>query len=265
MNEPLDVAHDGAIARLTLNRPASRNALNAEMAEALVAALGELSRDTQVRCVVLSGADGNFCSGGDIKMFASAMAAERAERGQQFEHLAGQVHRSIMALRRLAKLCIASVRGAAAGFGVSLVAACDMAIAAETAYFTLAYTRIGLSPDGGSTYFLPRLIGERRAKELVLLAERFDAATAHEAGLLNRVVPDARLAAETAALAERLAAGPTRAYANAKALLNASWSSTLEAQLEAEAAKLGESAATADFEEEVAAFVAKREPRFSGK
>jgi len=265
VREPLDVEVEDGVATLTLNRPASRNALNREMADALLAALTDVGRDAAVRCVVVTGAGESFCSGGDVKMFAEVMGADRATREAHFEGFAGHVHQLITALRGLPKPSLASARGAVAGFGVSLTMACDMAIASDTAFFTLAYARMGLSPDGGSTYFLPRLVGERRAKELALLADRIDAQTALSFGLINKLIADDRLDAETATLAARLAGGPTRAYANAKALFDATWSSTLEAQLAAEAAGLGRSAATADFEEAVAAFIAKRSPSFKGE
>ena len=265
MREPLHVEVEGGVATLTLNRPASRNALNREMADALLTALSDAAGNAGVRCVVVTGAGESFCSGGDVKMFAEVMGADRATRETHFEGFAGRVHRLISALRELPKPSLASARGAVAGFGVSLAMACDMAIASDTAFFTLAYARMGLSPDGGSTYFLPRLVGERRAKELALLADRIDAATALRFGLINEVIADGRLDTETATLAARLAAGPTRAYANAKALFDSTWSNTLEAQLAAEATALGRSTATADFEEAVAAFIAKREPRFKGE
>lgn len=265
MREPLDIEIEDGIATLTLNRPASRNALNRDMADALLAALTDVGRDAAVRCVVVAGAGESFCSGGDVKMFAEVMGADRATRESHFQGFAGHVHQLITALRDLPKPSLASARGAVAGFGVSLTMACDMAIASDTAFFTLAYARMGLSPDGGSTYFLPRLVGERRAKELALLADRIDAQTALRFGLINKLIADDRLDAETATLAAQLAGGPTRAYANAKALFDATWSSTLEAQLAAEAVGLGRSAATADFEEAVAAFIAKRRPCFKGE
>ncbi len=167
-------------------------------------------------------------------------------------------------MRRMPQPIVASLRGAAAGFGLSLALAADLAIAAQDAYFTLAYCRIGTSPDGGSTYHLPRLVGLRKALEIALLGERFDAATARELGIVNWVVPGAALESETAKVARRLAEGPGHALAQTKKLLDASFERTLEAQLAAEAETFAGCAASADFAEGVSAFVGKRAARFSG-
>ena len=178
--------------------------------------------------------------------------------------LAGELHRAILALRQAPKPVLAAVHGAVAGAGVSVMAAADLAIAADDTKFTLAYSRIGASPDGGSTWFLPRLIGARRALELMLLADNFDAQTALQFGLVNRVVAAAALEAETARLAQRLADGPTLAYAATKALVNRSFESPLADQLDAEAAAFAQCAATRDFAAGVTAFVSKAKPEFNG-
>ena len=156
-------------------------------------------------------------------------------------------------------------QGAAAGFGLSLILACDLAIAAEDAFFTFAYIKIGTSPDGSGTYFLPRTVGMKKAMEIAMLGDRFDAATALQLGILNRVVPAADLATETRALAERLAAGPTHAIANTKALLHDSWNNTMETQLANEAVSFADCAATDDWVEGVTSFAEKRKPVFRGK
>jgi len=265
MNE-VQTAIEGGIATVTLNRPQALNALNGAMTEGLTAALQAVERDDAVRCVVLRGAGDHFMAGGDIKFFVDQFAQKTGEdRRQTFEAFVHAVHPVIRSLRRMRKPVIASVHGACAGFGLSLSAACDLTIAAEDAYFTLAYVNIATSPDGSSTYFLPRLVGLKTAMEIALLGDRFDAATAQARGLVNRVVPAADLAAETAKLAKRLAAGPTHAIANTKALLNASLGNSLEAQMAAEAASFADCAMTADMGDGIRAFVEKRRPNFTGK
>jgi 2-(1,2-epoxy-1,2-dihydrophenyl)acetyl-CoA isomerase len=179
--------------------------------------------------------------------------------------MAGALHAAIRALRDADKPVIASVHGAVAGAGMSLLAAADLAIAADGTKFSMAYSAIGTSPDGGSTWFLPRLVGARRAMELLVLSEPFDAATALSFGLINRVVSAAELEAATAQLARRLAAGPARAYAETKALVNRTFETPLAAQLDAEAAAFARCAATQDFTEGVTAFVEKRKAKFEGR
>ncbi|MGH6991538.1 MAG: enoyl-CoA hydratase-related protein, partial [Stellaceae bacterium] len=160
---------------------------------------------------------------------------------------------------------VASVQGAAAGFGLSLMMACDLVIAADSAFFTLAYINIGTSPDGSGTYFLPRVVGQKKAMEIALLGDRFDAATAKAMGLINFIVPAAELEAETMKLATRLATGPTRAIANTKRLINHSLERSLESQLQAEAMSFADCAASEDWLEGVKAFAEKRRPAFKGR
>lgn len=265
MNESVLVERDGAVATLTMNRPAALNALNAELNRGLIEATAELEVDPSVRCVVLRGAGGNFMAGGDIKVFGGwegwSPEARRAA-AQDFVH---HMHPLVIRLRRMPKPVLASVEGAAAGFGLSLVLACDLAVAAEDSFFTMAYSALGTSPDGSSTYTLPRAVGLKRAMELAMLAERFDANTALGYGILNRVVATEALEAETAKLAARLAAGPTLALANTKALLNQSLQSGFDEQLQAELERFGECTASEDFMEGVRAFIAKRKPEFKGR
>ncbi len=256
---------DGAIATLTLNRPEALNALDRAMSLELSALTSRLEDDDSVRCVVLQGAGEHFMAGGDIKFFHQGLDEPQDVRKLQMEHLIGEVHATVMRLRRMPKPVIASVGGAVAGFGVALISACDLALAADSSYFTLAYCHIGTSPDGGATYALPRLVGVKQAMEIALLGERFGARRALELGLVNRVLPSADLAAETRKLAERLAAGPTAVYGRTKRLINESLDHSLIEQLQAEQDCFAESAADADFAEGVRAFVAKRKPKFVGR
>ena len=258
----LDV-QDG-IATITLNRPESRNALSQEIREGLIDYTARLEFDSKVRCVVLRGAGDHFMAGGDIKGFRARQEMRPEQRKAETLKGIHALHFSIFRLRRMAKPVLASIQGAVAGAGVSFVAACDLAIAADTSFYVVAYANIGLSPDASSTYFLPRLMGLKRATELMFLAERFDAATAKEYGLINRIVPEAELEAETAKLAERLANGPTFAYGRAKALLNSSFNNTMETQLELEGHSIADCMATEDHVEGVNAFLEKRRPTFKG-
>jgi 2-(1,2-epoxy-1,2-dihydrophenyl)acetyl-CoA isomerase len=203
----------------------------------------------------------NFMAGGDLKWFDDLVRSRRPEQNRiEFARFAGDVHSVIVSLRRMPKPVVASVRGAAAGFGMSLMMACDLVIAADNAYFSLAYSLIGASPDGGSTFALPRIVGAKKAMEIALLSDRFDAATAERLGLVNRVVPAAALDDETARLAARLAGGPTAVYGRTKQLLNASLNSTLESQLQREAEAFAQSASERAFAEGVRAFIEKRKP-----
>jgi 2-(1,2-epoxy-1,2-dihydrophenyl)acetyl-CoA isomerase len=266
MSEPVVlVAREGGVATITLNRPQSLNALDRDLTAGLRDAVFSAESDEAVRCVVLRGGE-HFMAGGDLKWFQQLVeTGEPATLQMQFEAFIQDVHPLILSLRRMPKPVIASVRGAAAGFGMSLMMACDLVIAADSAYFTLAYTSIGVSPDGGSTFALPRIVGQKKAMEIALLGERFDAATAERLGLVNRVVAAASLELETSKMATRLAAGPTTVYARTKALLNGSLNASLESQLQREAEAFARSASEPDFKEGLAAFIGKRKPQFKGR
>lgn len=265
MTESLLLEVSEGVATVTLNRPEVLNALSDDMIAALVEVMTRVEADPAVRCVVLRGAGDHFMAGGDIKGFHGRLAETPAERSAHFRAKIHKLHPAIVAMRRMPKPVIASLRGAAAGFGLSLALATDLAIAAEDAFFTLAYCLIGTSPDGGSSYHLPRLVGLRKATEIALLGERFNAETAQRLGLVNWVVPAEDLEAETAKLAARLAGGPGHALGQTKALLNASFGNTLEAQLALEAESFASCAATQDFAEGVTAFIEKRPANFQGK
>jgi len=249
------------VATITLNRPQVLNAMDARMIVELRAACERAEQDAAARAVVLRGAGPAFLAGGDVAYFRSNLARMPAlvrEGGAELNH-------AILALRRTPKPVLASVHGAVAGAGVSLAAAADLAIAAEGTKFTVAYSRIGASPDGGATHFLPRLLGARRALELMLLSDAFDAQAALRLGLVNWVTGAEQLGSETEAIARRLALGPTLAFGEIKRLVNESPDQALAAQLEAEIEAFARCAGTHDFAEGVTAFVEKRKPVFRGE
>ena len=262
MNETVLLRVEGGVATVTLNRPAVLNALDRAMTEGLDDALARIEREPALRVLVLRGAGAGFMAGGDIKLFQQTMDLSPAERRAFFERFIHNVHPTIIAMRRLKQPIIAAVHGAVAGIGMSLMLASDLAVAAEDTRFTLAYCHLGTSPDGGSTFFLPRHVGSKKAMEIALLGDRFDAATALRLGLVNEVVPSAELDRRVGELAMRLARGPAAAYAATKRLLNQSATASLETQLQGEAESFAACTATADFVEGVAAFIGKRPASF---
>jgi 2-(1,2-epoxy-1,2-dihydrophenyl)acetyl-CoA isomerase len=205
-NETVRVAHAGGVCTITLNRPDALNALNQDMIDALVAVTEAAAKDAATRTIVVTGAGEHFMAGGDIRAFKAWVDGEpdRERLGPMMEGFVLGVHPIIRALRVMPKPVVAAVRGSAAGFGMSLLLACDLAIAADDAVFTLAYCHIGQSPDGGSTYALPRAVGAKRAFEIAYLGDRFGAADALAMGLINRVVPAAEMDAEVSKLAARM-------------------------------------------------------------
>jgi 2-(1,2-epoxy-1,2-dihydrophenyl)acetyl-CoA isomerase len=261
----LEVSINDGIATLTMNRPEARNALSMDMRLELCSALHDVEIDASVRCVVLKGAGDHFMAGGDIKGMGETIKKPADEIKKEFMLRIHDLHPIMFAMRRMPKPIIASCRGAAAGAGVSMALACDLVIAAEDAFFTLAYCKIGTSPDGSSSFHLPRAVGIKRAMEIALLGDRFSAQTAKDIGMINFVVPNDELESETQKLANRLAAGPTHVYGNTKALFYRSLESEFESQLQAEAEYFSDCASRPDFKEGVTAFIEKREPRFTGK
>ena len=256
----IQLEREGGIATLTLNRPESANALSLPMATELMRAAIELDEDARVRAVILTGNGKMFCAGGDL----GAMKEAGDGASAYIKEMAGNLHLAISRFARMRAPVIAAVNGTAAGAGFSMICATDLAIASETAKFTMAYTGAGLSPDGSSTYFLPRIIGQRRTTELMLTNRVLNSADALDWGLVNQVVPAEELMPAAEKLAGQLASGPTGSYALVKRLLLNSANESLESQMEHETRGIADSARTEDGREGIAAFLAKRRPEFSG-
>lgn len=256
--ESLSLEVDGGVAAITLNRPQALNALNVALGRELLRAFEWVRSEPSVRAVVLTGAGRAFSAGGDLR---DLQAAAGTPEGRDF--VAG-VGRITLAMATLEKPVIAAVNGVAAGAGFNLALAADLILAADTAKFTQAFVRVGLLPDAGGCYFLPRAVGMAKAKELIFTGDTIDAAEAERLGLINRVVPAGELMAEAMKLARRLAAGPSRAIGMAKAVLHRGAGASLPDVIDMEATAQGLLMYTADHREGVAAFLEKREPRFTG-
>jgi 2-(1,2-epoxy-1,2-dihydrophenyl)acetyl-CoA isomerase len=259
--EMVNLYRRGAGATIELNHPERMNAWNEQLSADLSAAITEVTENPEIRAVAVTGAGRAFSSGADLKD-----AAADASNGtvDVYKILTERYHPLITGIRRMPKPVIAAVNGPAAGIGLSLALACDLVVAAESAYFSLAFVNIGLVPDGGSSLFVPARVGFARAAELAMLGERLDARKAVDWGLINQVWPDAEFAAQTGALLDRLAAGATKSYAGIKRQLNQWLYDRMDAQLEFEAGIQREMGDSGDFAEGLAAFVAKRPPRFDG-
>ncbi len=255
----VEVDADG-LARLTLNRPDASNAIDLATAEALDDAASVLRADESVRAVLLSGAGPRFCAGGDVRSFADA----GDDLDQALTRILRPLHAAVDTLGQLDAPVVAAVQGSAAGAGLSLAAGADVVLAAASTKFVMAYTGIGLVPDGGSTWYLPRIVGLRRALDLALTNRVLSADEACEWGLVSRVVADDALEAEALALATALAAGPTRALGAAKRLLRESLARDLEGQLAHESELMVIAGESDDGREGVAAFTEKRPPTFRG-
>jgi len=263
MTSPLLVERNGTVATLTLNRPAALNTLDFPLMDALVDAAADVAADDTLRVVVLRGAGKHFMAGGDLRTFAGELAKPPGQRDADFKRMIGRLHSAIEHFDRMPHPVIGRVHGAVAGFGLSLMNACDLVVASDDAYFASAYRNIALTPDGGGSWSLPRIVGMRRAMEIMLLGERFDAHRALELGLVNRVVPAAELDSAVAAMVEALVTGPVMAIRNAKRLMRESLSRSLSAQLDAEAVSFGACSATGDFAEGITAFLEKRPAVFA--
>ncbi len=261
MSEPrLLLDRSGDILRLTLNRPDKLNSLTSGMLSELGDVLSDIAADADLRALVITGAGRGFCAGQDLRE-AGAVTDGRAVRNT-VERLYNPIVRQI---RSLEIPVIGAVNGVAAGAGANLALACDIVVAAESATFTMAFARIGLIPDAGGTYFLPRLVGHARALGMALLGDTISARSAAEWGLIWEVAPDADFPARIDALATRLAALPTRALALMKQAMNASGHHSLEQQLALEAELQPQAAETEDFREGVQAFLEKRAAKFIGR
>ena len=259
--ETLELEIDDGVACITLNRPKVGNAISPDLARELSAVAVRCDDDDAVRAVVITGSGKLFCAGGDLGSMAGAGDAVKSV----IKVMAGDLHMALSRLSRGNAPVIAAVNGTAGGAGMSLVMACDLAICAQSAKFTMAYTNAGLSPDGSSTFFMPRKIGDRRARELMLTNRVLDAAEAQEWGIVNQVVADDQALSEAMALARTLAKGPTLAYGATKALLNESFEHGLEAQMELETRAIAEMVTTADGREGIDAFLNKRQPNYEGQ
>lgn len=258
--QTLIVEQAGAVTTITLNRPEARNALDIAMRREIVSALDEIEANADSRVVVLTGAGAHFCSGGDVKTMRDKR--HTAAEGRARVELLNQM---VMRLVNFPRPTIARVDGFAVGAGCNLALCCDLVVASDRAKFGEVFGKIGLVPDGGGSWFLPRVIGLAKAKELVFTADVIDATDALRMGLVNRVVPYAELEAVTRALADRIAAGPPLALRMAKHMLNGAASSDLAAALDLEAFSQSIAITTEDHQEGLNAFFDKRAPRFHGR
>lgn len=246
---------------IRLNRPDDGNAITLEMAREMLEVAGRCEEDSEIRAVVLTGRGKMFCAGGDLKTFAA-----QGDGLPSYIHEVVQVFHGVIArFNGMAAPVVAAINGMAAGGGLSLALSTVLTIAAESAKFTVAYTKLGLTLDGGSSYFLARLVGLRRAKELALLNPVLSARQALDWGLVNRVVADEEVLSAAVEMAQVLAKGPTRAFGETKRLLLTGMTASLESQLEQEARAITALAGSADGREGMAAFINKRPPRFMGQ
>lgn len=260
MTDSILLERDGAVARITLNRPDVGNALDVSMSRALMEAVIAVEEDDSVRCVLITGNGRLFCAGGDVAAFSRAGDALPSF----LKEITAYLHNAVSRLARMEKPVVTAINGAAAGAGIGLALVGDIAIADPRAGFALAYTGIGVSPDGGSTWLLPRLVGLRRAQELCLRNRKVGAAEAVEIGMITRVAAEGEVLNEAAALAQELAGSATVALGATRRLLLDGAVNSLETQLDAESRSIAALARTADGKEGIASFLEKRPAKFTG-
>lgn len=251
----------GKVGHITLNRPEAFNTLDNELVNEVTKAVTTCDRDPAIRAVLFDAEGANFCGGGDLKFFSSRGEGLPAD----VREMAHDFHTGVSRLARMEKPVVCAVQGAAAGGGLSWMCASDICVAAESSKYRVAYSAIGFTMDGGSTFFLPRLIGMRRAMELAMTNRTLSAKEALDIGLVSEVVSDLELKDRAAALAAELAEGPTWAIGKIKKLLHESWNTTMETQLEQETRYVSEASGRPDGRAGVAAFVDKRRPTFTGE
>ena len=257
--ETISLTKTDNIASITFNRPNAANGINPTLAREFAAAALDCDKDASIRCVILNANGKMFCAGGDL----NAIGGDPSQAAAKIKGMADNLHRATSSLARMEKPFIVAVNGMAAGAGFSIAITGDFVIAAESAKFTMAYTAAGLSPDGSSTYYLPRLVGVRKAMDLMITNRRLSAQEAESWGLINQVVVDEELQTTAMALAQKLANGPTDAFAIVKKLLLCSFDNSLETQMELEGRAISNQAGAANGQEGIQAFLEKRKPNFS--
>jgi 2-(1,2-epoxy-1,2-dihydrophenyl)acetyl-CoA isomerase len=251
----------GGVAQITLNRPEALNSINLDMARDLMYAVLRCDEDPEIRAIVIHGAGSQFCAGGDLKTFA----AQKERLPYYLKEVTTYLHAAVSRLIRMDSPVVAAVHGYAVGAGMGLAIACDVVVAAQSSRFNMAYTRVGLTPDGSSTYFLPRIVGLRRALELTLTNRMLSAQEALEWGIVTKVVKDEELLAQAQTFAKEFAAGAPKALGAAKRLLHSGWTETLETQMEHESQTIAAMSHTSDTLEGISAFLQKRSPKYKGE
>ena len=251
------------VTTVTLNRPKALNSLDTDMSDAFTPAINQVLADSSTRVMILQGAGAHFMAGGDIKGFAQTLATPGPERRQGYFDMIGRLHAGIELMQRSNIITLCKVQGACAGIGMSFAIGCDLTVASDDAYFATAYKAIGLTPDGGQSFFLPRLVGVKRAMELTLLSDRITATEALSLGMLTRVVALADLDATVDKMAEAIARSSRGSMAGIKRLINGSMQNNLSVQLAAEQESFSRCAGSDDFSEGIRAFIDKRHAKFS--